>query len=52
MATKAEHTQVVDDALDAMASDPDVTEEEYREALEDIGYRIEAAKNALRTPAV
>lgn len=39
----ADHIQNIEDNLDAMASDPDVTSEEYIDACHDLAYRCTAA---------
>lgn len=38
-----DHIQKVEDALDGMAADPDVTSEEYVDALRDLAFRCTAA---------
>lgn len=39
----AHYDQQFDDLLDAVAADPDVTEEEYRDFLLDLSFRATAA---------
>lgn len=46
---KEQHIEAVDNALDALAADPDVSPEEYVDALEDIRYRVDAAATAARS---
>lgn len=46
MANIATHIANVEDALDAMAADPDVTSEEYVEALQELGSRCEKSASA------
>lgn len=48
MANVEDHIQNVEDALDAMASDPDVPSEEYEDALRDLAYRCTAAADQVK----
>ena len=48
MTAAERYVDAIDDQVDAMASDPDVTDEEYKAALDDIMSRCATAREHAR----